>query len=64
MERLSGNLKNRKEGYGIGLPTVGIRAALQLYFFPPNLCITVVKKQDKGPKMESLMLNPPSAKPD
>ena len=49
MESISSNLKNQK-GYGIGLKTVGIWAALQLYS-PPPLPISLLllfKKQDNN----------------
>lgn len=35
MEKISGNLENQRKGYGIGLKTVGIGAALQLHISPP-----------------------------
>lgn len=57
MEKISSNLKNQKEGCGVGLKTIGIRAALQLHIISPNLCITVAEKQDNRPKVELLMLS-------
>lgn len=55
MERMLGNLKNQKEGYGIGLKTVVIRTAPQFYIFPPISERLLLKKQQA--KMASLMLS-------
>ena len=46
MESISSNLKNQKEGYRIGLKTVGIWAGLQLYSPHPISVLLLFKKQD------------------
>lgn len=63
MEKISGNSENQKEGYEVGLKTVGIRAAVQLHIPPPPIFVLLLLKTGQQAEIGVTYAKPHVTKP-